>query len=56
MILRLYQESPKDAGELWSKFKKERAEILANSCHTLMESMSRRIEAVVLAKGGHNRY
>lgn len=49
--LRLSQEGPKDVGELWTRIENQLAEISASTCQNLMESMLKRIEAVVLATG-----
>ena len=44
-----YYEPPKGVGELWQRVQREWALIPANTCHNLIESMPRRIEAVLSA-------
>ncbi|KAI0997809.1 hypothetical protein K3495_g10379 [Podosphaera aphanis] len=51
-----YDEYPKGVGELWERIKNEWSKIPLSSCQNLIESMPRRIEAVVAAKGGNTRY
>jgi RNA:NAD 2'-phosphotransferase (TPT1/KptA family) len=42
--------------ELWNRVKVEWNEIAAETCQTLIESMPRRIKAVIRANGGHTKY
>ena len=49
-----YEEDPKGILALWERIEKEWNKILASVCQNLIESMPRRIQAVLKAKGGHN--
>lgn len=51
-----YEEHPKGVGELWERINDQWLKIPLSSCQNLIESMPRRIEAVVAAKGGNTRY
>ncbi|KAI0997290.1 hypothetical protein K3495_g10896 [Podosphaera aphanis] len=51
-----YDEYPKGVGELWERIKNEWSKVPLRSCQNLIESMPKRIEAVVAAKGGNTRY
>ncbi|KAI1003516.1 hypothetical protein K3495_g4694 [Podosphaera aphanis] len=51
-----YHEPPKGVGELWQRVLREWALIPTSICRKLIESMPRRIEAVLAAKGGNTRY
>ncbi|KAI1004513.1 hypothetical protein K3495_g3698 [Podosphaera aphanis] len=51
-----YDEYPKGVGELWERIKNEWSKIPLRSCQNLIESLPRRIEAAVAAKGGNTRY
>ena len=42
--------------ELWSRVEIEWEKIGAKTCQELIESMPRRIEAVIKAKGGYTKY
>ena len=42
--------------ELWERVEAEWDNIPAKVCYNLIESMPRRIEAVLKAKGGHTKY
>ena len=42
--------------KLWERIEKEWEDIPASQCHKLIESMPRRIEAVIKAKGGYTKY
>ena len=42
--------------ELWDRVAKEWDEIPSETCQSLIESMQRRIYAVLKAKGGHTKY
>jgi transposase len=54
--LRKYETSPKGAHELWSRLVDEWNEIPPEVCQNLIESMPRRIQAVIKARGGHTKY
>ncbi len=54
--LQEYEVPPKGAHELWERLVKEWNGISSEVCQTLIESMPRRIEAVIKAKGGHTKY
>jgi transposase len=45
-----------DADELWERVAEEWTEIPPETCQRLIESMPRRIQAVLKAKGGHTKY
>ena len=51
-----YEVEPKGVFELWERVKEEWAKIEPSVCQGLIESMPRRIEAVLKAKGGHTKY
>ena len=51
-----YEQSPKGVLELWERIEKEWNAIPAPTCQTLIESMPRRVEAVLKAKGGYTKY
>ena len=42
--------------ELWEMVEKEWEEIKPEECQNLIESMPRRVEAVIRAKGGYTKY
>ena len=42
--------------ELWESMKKEWDRISEKACQKLIESLPRRIRAVIKAKGGHTDY
>ena len=42
--------------ELWERVQKEWDNIGVEECRKLIESMPRRVEAVIKAKGGHTKY
>jgi hypothetical protein len=54
--LQAYEIAPKGVHELWDRVVKEWNEIPPEVCQNLIESMPRRIEAVIKAKGGHTKY
>ena len=54
--LRKYSEPPKGVWELWERTKEEWEKITPEVCQNLIESMPRRVEAVIKAKGGHTKY
>ena len=51
-----YETTPKGILELWERVEKEWAAIPAEVGQNLIESMPRRIEAVIKAKGGYTKY
>ena len=54
--LHTYEEHPKGVWGLWERLCAEWNNIDKKECQTLIESMPRRLEAVVKAKGGHTKY
>ena len=42
--------------ELWERTQVEWEKILAEECQNLIESMPRRLQAVLKAKGGYTKY
>ena len=54
--LNKYSTPPKGAHELWDRLVVEWNNIPPERCQTLIESMPRRIKAVIRAKGGHTKY
>ena len=51
-----YQEAPKGVHDLWERTKLEWSKITREDCQCLIESMPRRIQAVIDAKGGPTKY
>ena len=51
-----YETPPKGVFELWDRVAKEWNKITPETCQNLIESMPRRLEAVIKAKGGHTKY
>src|SRR6266478_1792263 len=51
-----YEEPPSGVHELWDRFQEEWEKIEPSVCQNLIESMPRRIEAVLKAKGGYTKY
>jgi hypothetical protein len=54
--LQKYDTPPKGAYELWDRLVKEWNGITPEVCQNLIESMPRRIQAVLKANGGHTKY
>ena len=54
--LKTYSSSPKGVHELWDRVAEQWNQIPPEACQRLIESMPRRIEAVIRAKGGHTKY
>lgn len=54
--LHKYNDPPKGVWELWDRVVEEWNKIPPEVCQKLVESMPRRLEAVVKAKGGHTKY
>ena len=51
-----YEEEPKGILELWDRVQVEWEKIQPEVCQNLIESMPRRMEAVMKAKGGYTKY
>jgi DDE superfamily endonuclease len=51
-----YEVVPNGILELWERVEKEWNNIGAEVCHNLIESMPRRVAAVLKAKGGYTKY
>ena len=51
-----YEKAPSGVLELWERVEKEWNAIRKEVCQNLIESMPRRIEAVLKAKGGYTKY
>ena len=51
-----YKIPPNGMEQLWERVEKEWNEIPAEVCQGLIESMPRRIDEVVKAKGGYTKY
>jgi hypothetical protein len=54
--LAAYETSPTSIDELWERVETEWEKIPVQVCVDLIESMPRRIAAVVEAKGGYTKY
>ena len=51
-----YENAPGGMEELWERVQVEWEKIGADVCQNLIESMPRRVEAVIKAKGGYTKY
>ena len=51
-----YEEPPRGINELWERIQVVWDGIPAEECQKLIESMPRKIEAVLRAKGGYTKY
>ena len=51
-----YEESANSVTELWERVQEEWEKIPKEECQKLIESMPRRLAAVVRAKGEYNKY
>ena len=51
-----YPTAPKGVWEIWERVVEEWNKIPSEVCQNLIESMPRRLEAVIKAKGGHTKY
>lgn len=51
-----YEKAPGGVLELWDRIQEEWEKIPASVCQNLIESMPRRVEAVLKAKGGLTKY
>jgi hypothetical protein len=54
--LKKYPTPPKGVHELWGRVVEEWNKISPETCQNLIESMPRRMQAVIRAKGGHTKY
>jgi transposase len=54
--LKKYPRPAKGVHELWERVAEEWNKISPETCQNLIESMPRRIQAVIKAKGGHTKY
>jgi len=54
--LQQYPRPPAGVHELWDRVVEEWNKIPPATCQKLIESMPRRIQAVIKAKGGHTKY
>ena len=54
--LKEHLRPPKRVHELWERVAEEWNKIGPETCQNLIESMPRRIQAVIIAKGGHTKY
>jgi len=55
-LLAAYQDPPKGLFELWERVAAEWEKISKEECQKLIESMPRRVAAVIKAKGGNTKY
>ena len=55
-VLNQYPKPAKGVHELWERVVEEWNKIPPETCQNLIESMPRRIQAVIKAKGGHTKY
>lgn len=51
-----YEHPPKGSHELWDRLEVEWNKIPVEMCQRLIESMPRRLQACIKAKGGHTKY
>jgi DDE superfamily endonuclease len=51
-----YETPPKGVHALWDRVSEEWNKISPETCQNLIESMLRKIQAVIRAKGGHTKY
>ena len=51
-----YEEPANSINELWERIQKEWEAIPKEECQKLIESMHRRLSAVIRAKGGYTKY
>jgi len=54
--LKKYPTPPKGVHELWERVVEEWDKFSPEACQNLIESMPRRVQAVIKAKGGHTKY
>ena len=55
-LLNRYEDPPSGVFELWNRAAEKWDEITQEQCKRLIESMPRRLEAVIKAKGGNTKY
>ena len=55
-LLETYEEPPRSVKELWERVEKEWNDIPVEECRKLIESMPRRLAAIIRAKGGYTKY
>ena len=55
-MLAEYPEPSKGIMELWERVERELGKIEVGKCRELIESMPRRIQKVIKAKGGYTSY
>ena len=51
-----YDSPPQGIEELWERIQKEWDQIPPSECQNLIESMPRRMQAVLKAKGAYTKY
>ena len=51
-----YEVPPRGILELWERVQEEWGKIKLEVCQGLIESMPRRVEAIIKAKGGYTKY
>ena len=51
-----YEVPPQGILELWERVQEEWGKIKPEVCQGLIESMLRRVEAIIKAKGGYTKY
>jgi hypothetical protein len=54
--LKSYAEEPKGIQELWERVQEQWDNIDNCECEKLIESMARRVEGVMRARGGYRKY
>ena len=54
--LNKYPTKPKGVWEIWERAAEVWANVTPEVCQNLIESMPRRLEAIIKAKGGHTKY
>jgi hypothetical protein len=54
--LSTYESEPSSISELWCRVESEWNKIPVQVCTELIESMPRRVDAVLKARGGHTKY
>jgi hypothetical protein len=55
-LLAAYEDPPQGLFQLWERVATEWGKIAKEECQKLIESMPRRVAAVIKAKGGHTKY
>lgn len=55
-MLAAYQDLPNGLFQLWERVVVEWGKIAEEECQKLIESMPRRVAAVIKAKGGNTKY